>query len=99
MAGGFLLGPVGGLVGGIAGSILGFLQSDEYDGAVMTICKLDDEQKKTLTTRVNKVLVAAGATALQLGSQSAFRDTLVTFASQPQTREEIWKACVQSIKR
>jgi hypothetical protein len=98
LAGGFLLGPVGGLVGGICGSILGFINSDNYDGALVSMSKLDEEQKKTLMTRVGQVLVAAGATAQQLNSESAFKDTLVTFALQPNVREEIWKACVQTLQ-
>ena len=66
IAGGFLLGPVGGMVGGIVGSIIGFFQSDNYDGALLAICKLDEAQKKTLMTRVGQILIASGATAQQL---------------------------------
>lgn len=98
MAGGFLLGPVGGMVGGIFGSIIGFIQSDNYDGALLAICKLDDGQKKILMTRVGQILIASGATAQQLYSPDAFRDTLVSLASQPSVREELWNACVQSLQ-
>ena len=98
LAGGFLLGPVGGLVGGVFGSIIGFIQSDNYDGALLAICKLDEGQKKVLMIRVGQGLIAAGATAQQLNSPSAFRDTLVSFASQQSVREDIWNACVQSLQ-
>jgi hypothetical protein len=46
LAGGFLLGPIGGMVGGIAGSIIGFVKSDGYDGALLTIYKLPETEKK-----------------------------------------------------
>jgi hypothetical protein len=42
----FILGPVGGLVGGIGGSIVGYLQSDNYDGAVLAILKIEGERRK-----------------------------------------------------
>ena len=92
LAGGFLLGPVGGLVGGICGSLLGFLQSDDYEGVLQTVSKLDEAQKKTLMTRVGQVLVGAGATAQQLIAQGAFQDTLLSFSTQPKVREELWRA-------
>ncbi len=86
------------MVGGICGSIIGFVKSDNYDGALLTICKLDEGQKKTLMTRVGQVLITAGATAQQLNSPNVFRDTLVTLASQKHVREELWNACVQSLQ-
>ena len=98
LAGGFLLGPIGGMVGGICGSIIGFVQSDNYDGALLAICKLDEPQKKALMTRVGQVLIAAGATAQHMNSPNAFRDTLISFASQKTVREELWNACVQSLQ-
>jgi hypothetical protein len=98
LAGGFLLGPVGGMVGGIFGSIIGFVKADDYDGAILAICKLEDEQKKILMRRVGQVLIAAGATAQQLNSSTAFRDTLVSLASQRSVRDELWNACVQSLQ-
>ena len=48
LAGGFLLGPVGGMVGGIFGSIIGFVKADNYDGAILSVCKLDSAHKKAL---------------------------------------------------
>lgn len=94
LTGGFLLGPIGGLVGGIAGSIVGFVQSDNYDGALLAISKLEDSRKKVLMQSVTKVLMAAGATAQSFESSSAFRDALVEFVStQPRVREELWNTC------
>lgn len=98
LAGGFLLGPIGGMVGGICGSIIGFIQSDNYDGALLAICKLEEPQKKALMTRVGQVLIAAGATAQNMNSPNAFRETLISFASQKQVREDLWNACVQSLQ-
>ena len=86
------------MVGGICGSIIGFVQSDNYDGALLAICKLDEPQKKALMTRVGQVLIAAGATAQHMNSPDAFRDTLIGFASQKTVREELWNACVQSLQ-
>jgi hypothetical protein len=98
LAGGFLLGPLGGMVGGIVGSVFGFLKADDYDGAVLCVSKLDSDNQRLLMQRVGQVLIAAGATSQQLGSQSAFRDTLVQFCSKPQVREDVWNACVQSLQ-
>lgn len=64
----------------------------------MTLFKLDETQKKVLLTRISQVLIAAGASAQQLTSPNAFRQALVTFASQPSVREDIWNACVQSLQ-
>ena len=98
MAGGFLLGPVGGMVGGIAGSIIGFFKSDNYDGSILAICKVDDAQEQILMKRVGQVLISAGATLQQLDSGTVFRDTLVNFASQSNVRDDLWNACIQSLQ-
>lgn len=45
-AGSFVLGPIGGLLGGVSGSILGYLQSDNYDGAIIALTKLESERQK-----------------------------------------------------
>lgn len=45
-AGSFVGGPIGGLVGGVVGSIVGFLQSDDYDGAIVALTKLDEIRRK-----------------------------------------------------
>ena len=44
--GAMMLGPMGGLAGGVAGSIAGFLQGDPYDGAVLAILKLQNQQRE-----------------------------------------------------
>lgn len=48
-AGSFVGGPVGGLVGGVVGSVVGFLQSDDYDGAIVAMTKLDESHRKVST--------------------------------------------------
>jgi hypothetical protein len=98
LAGGFLLGPVGGMVGGIFGSIVGFLKADDYDGAVLHISKLDQGQQRQLMKRVGQVLIAAGATSQQLDTQTAFQNTLINLCSRPQVRDDIWSACVESLQ-
>lgn len=97
LAGGMLLGPVGGMIGGIAGSIIGFLKADDYDGALLAICKLDNVQKQIMLQRVGQVLMASGATLQQLEAAS-FRDTLVHLASRRSVRDDLWNACVQSLQ-
>eukprot|EP00339_Tiarina_fusa_P024873 CAMPEP_0117037706 /NCGR_PEP_ID=MMETSP0472-20121206/26584_1 /TAXON_ID=693140 ORGANISM="Tiarina fusus, Strain LIS" /NCGR_SAMPLE_ID=MMETSP0472 /ASSEMBLY_ACC=CAM_ASM_000603 /LENGTH=150 /DNA_ID=CAMNT_0004747739 /DNA_START=74 /DNA_END=529 /DNA_ORIENTATION=- len=97
IAGGFLLGPVGGMVGGIAGSIIGFIKADDYDGALLAICKLPEDQKQVLMKRVGQVLIAAGAGATQLGTIDGFRETLADLASRRSVRDDLWNACVQSL--
>ena len=53
-AGSFIGGPVGGLIGGIAGSVVGFFQSDDYDGLLLAVSKIDDEHRtKLLQVSVN----------------------------------------------
>lgn len=98
IAGGFVLGPVGGLVGGIGGSIYGFLTAGDYDGALVQIMKLESEQQKRLMSDVGGVLRAAGASAQQFESPEAFRDTLAEFASQSGVRDQIWRACIDATK-
>jgi len=68
IAGGFILGPVGGLVGGIGGSIYGFLTASNYDGALVQIMQLDRDHQERLMKEVGSVLKAAGATAQQFDS-------------------------------
>ena len=98
LAGGFLLGPVGGMVGGIVGSVVGFIKADEYDGAVLEICKLDETHKKQLLTKVGQVLIMAGATASQLNTTAAFHETLVHLASSRSVRDDLWNACLDSLQ-
>ena len=93
-----MLGPPGSLMGGIAGSILGYLKADDYDGCILAICKLDDDQKKILMKRVGQVLIASGATMQQLNSAEAFRESLVSFASRRSVQDDLWNACIQSLQ-
>lgn len=99
VAGGFLLGPVGGLVGGIVGSIAGFFKSEDYDGAVLTLVKLPEPQKRVLMQRVGEVLILAGAGASQIMTGPGFHDALVEFASRRSVRDDLWNACVQSLQQ
>mmetsp|Transcript_59881 Transcript_59881/g.177502 ORF Transcript_59881/g.177502 Transcript_59881/m.177502 type:complete len:168 (-) Transcript_59881:483-986(-) len=99
LAGSFLLGPVGGLVGGVAGSVVGYVKSDEYDGMVLSVLKLEDHRKKKrLVTEVWGVLGKAGATARELETSVAFRESLVRLAERDDVRNGIWRACLHSIK-
>lgn len=98
LAGGMLLGPVGGLVGGVAGSLVGYFRADDYDGAVQQILQLEGARKMRLVEQVHKVLVDAGASAQQFESPEAFRATLVEFASQRGVRDQVWRACLDSIR-
>lgn len=99
MFGGLLMGPVGGLVGGVAGSLVGFVRSPNYDGMVVQLCRLDDDQKKALLVRVGEVLITAGATMQGMNSANAFQDALITYATQRSVREGVWNACIESIKQ
>ena len=55
-AGSFIGGPVGGLIGGVAGSIVGFLKSDDYDGLLLAVSKIDDVHRtKLVQVSVSKV--------------------------------------------
>jgi hypothetical protein len=97
VAGGLLFGPVGGLVGGITGSLVGFFKSNDYDGIVVQLCKLDEQQQHVLVKDVGKILITAGATAQSLSTVDAFRDALFTYASQQQVRDQLWTACLSSL--
>eukprot|EP00529_Nitzschia_sp_RCC80_P037143 CAMPEP_0113500342 /NCGR_PEP_ID=MMETSP0014_2-20120614/32266_1 /TAXON_ID=2857 /ORGANISM="Nitzschia sp." /LENGTH=145 /DNA_ID=CAMNT_0000394649 /DNA_START=146 /DNA_END=580 /DNA_ORIENTATION=- /assembly_acc=CAM_ASM_000159 len=90
VAGGMFFGPVGGMVGGIAGSIVGFFKSDDYDGIVVQLCKLDERQQQTLVRDAGKILIKAGAAAQTMNSVDMFRDALLSYASQQQVRDELW---------
>jgi hypothetical protein len=98
MSGGLLFGAVGGLIGGIAGSVVGFLKTPSYDGALVHLCGLPEEEKKALLTRVGQVLLAAGATAQSLNSEAALRDALLNYCAQRSVREGLWSACLQSLQ-
>jgi hypothetical protein len=89
---------LGGLIGGVAGSLMGFLQSDNYDGALTQIIQLEGARKDRIVQEVGKVLMTAGATAKQFETADAFRAALVQFASQRNVREQVWNACVQVVE-
>lgn len=44
-AGSFLGGPVGGLIGGVAGSLIGYIKSDDYDGLIIALTKIETERR------------------------------------------------------
>eukprot|EP00559_Dactyliosolen_fragilissimus_P006578 CAMPEP_0184863018 /NCGR_PEP_ID=MMETSP0580-20130426/8327_1 /TAXON_ID=1118495 /ORGANISM="Dactyliosolen fragilissimus" /LENGTH=150 /DNA_ID=CAMNT_0027361061 /DNA_START=122 /DNA_END=574 /DNA_ORIENTATION=- len=96
-AGSIVAGPVGGLVGGVAGSIVGFFQSDEYDGVLSAIVKLEATRRKKLVSEVGQILVVAGASQ-QLLNAAAFRDHLHRYADQEQVRNNVWKACLEAVR-
>lgn len=96
--GSFIGGPIGGLVGGVAGSAVGFLQSDDYDGAIVALTKLDDSHRKRLLIQVFDVLKQAGASYQRIQDTGAFRETLYHFAEQESVRNGIWNACLQSTR-
>lgn len=98
VVGGMLLGPVGGLVGGVMGSLVGFWTADDYDGAVQQILLVRGSRKERLVQEVHRVLLQAGATARQFENAQAFRSALVNFASQRAVRDQVWKACLESIR-
>ncbi|KAI2510865.1 hypothetical protein MHU86_3486 [Fragilaria crotonensis] len=97
LTGGLLMGPVGGLVGGIAGSLVGFFKADNYDGVVLHVIKLNQQQRQFLLAEVAQVLMTAGATSQQLSSVEDFRTALQIYAQQPSVREAIWKACLSAM--
>lgn len=98
LTGGLIMGPVGGLVGGIAGSLIGFFKADEYDGVVLHLMNLSQQQRQFLVADICQVLVAAGATSQQLSSVENFRTTLQTYAQQDSVRDALWKACLSAIQ-
>jgi hypothetical protein len=97
LAGGLLGGPLGGLLGGVIGSIVGFVQSDDYDGAVLQLSKLNDQQRQFLMADVGQVLMTAGATTQQFATSEAFRTALYQYARQDAVRDGVWKACLNSL--
>lgn len=98
VAGGLLFGPIGGLVGGVTGALFGFLQTDDYDGMVQSVLKLDVPHQQRLVESVRGVLTTAGASAARFESPEAFHNLLVEMASQPSVREQIWQTCVEAVQ-
>lgn len=98
MTGGMIMGPVGGLVGGIAGSLIGFFKAEDYDGVVLQLTKLNQQQRQFLLAEVGQVLVKAGATTQQLATVDNFRKALYTYALQENVREGMWQACLSAMQ-
>ena len=88
----------GGLVGGITGSIIGFMQADQYDGAVQQLLQLEGARREQLMQAVGGVLKAAGASAIQFESPEAFRGALVELATRRQVRDQLWQACLRAME-
>jgi hypothetical protein len=57
---------------GVFGTIVGIVKSDEYDGALSAIMKLEGARREVLLREVGQVLMAAGATTRDLQSEDAF---------------------------
>lgn len=97
-AGSFLGGPIGGLAGGVVGSVVGYIFSDEYDGAVQAVRDLEEGRRDELMLAVGTILVAAGASVGQLSTLEGYRQSLFQFAEQEDVRNNIWEACVNSVR-
>lgn len=98
MAGGLLLGPIGGLVGGIVGSIYSFTSTPQYDGIIQQMIHMEDIQKRdTVLHSIRLCLLHAGANVTKFQSPSDFQQTLYQFAEQREVRDHIWKACMDAI--
>lgn len=65
-AGSFALGPIGGLLGGVSGSILGYLQSDNYDGAIIALTKLESERQKVSRNHILTFLFTLNLTVQEV---------------------------------
>ena len=98
VAGGLVFGPLGGLIGGIAGSLAGFFQMPNYECMVQNIRHLPRHRQEHLVAQVRTALLAAGATAQNLGRNQEFRTTLVQLAAQAPVRDQIWRACVEALE-
>jgi hypothetical protein len=98
LTGGLVMGPIGGLVGGIAGSLIGFFKADDYDGAVLQLSKLNQQQRQFLLAEVGQVLVTAGATTQQLATVQSFSKALYTYAQKDAVRDAMWRACMSAVQ-
>lgn len=100
VAGGLLLGPVGGLLGGLAGSLVGYFRATDYHGAVQQIARLErGHRRDRLVQAVRLSLLHAGANARSFASPLQFQQVLLQFAGQSHVRDQIWKACVDSLEQ
>ena len=98
MVGGLLLGPIGGLIGGVTGSIIGFMRTENYEGAVQQILVLETTRKNHLIDAVKASLLDAGASGPRaFTSAENFRTTLNEYANNRAVRDQIWKACMEAI--
>mmetsp|Transcript_14150 Transcript_14150/g.17878 ORF Transcript_14150/g.17878 Transcript_14150/m.17878 type:complete len:147 (+) Transcript_14150:275-715(+) len=95
-AGAFIAGPVGGLVGGVVGSVTGFMNSSDYDGAIVAITNLEPERRNRLVGEIFTVLKGAGATVQSLGTAQAFGSALHHYAANESVRNGIWNACLHA---
>jgi hypothetical protein len=98
-AGSFIGGPVGGLLGGVAGSLIGFTQSDDYDGAIVALTKLESDRQARLVREIFDVLQTAGGNYQRiLDNPETFKNELLRFAEQDAVRNGIWNACLHSAR-
>jgi len=91
-------GPVGGLLGGVLGSAVGYIRTDEYDGAIRAVSGLDEGRRDELMLAVGTVLVGAGATISNLSTLEGYRESLIRSAEEEGVRNRIWKACVDAMR-
>lgn len=102
IAGGLLLGPLGGLVGGVAGSLFGYYSThtgpQSYQGVLQHVATLEPNQRDQLVRAVQLSLVHAGANARSFESPQQFKEALLQFAGQRIVRDQIWKACVDALE-
>lgn len=75
---------------------MGYLNSNNYDGAIKVIADLEPERRNQLMTEVFMVLKGAGATAQSLGSAEAFGYELYRYAAGESVRNGIWRACLHA---
>lgn len=98
-AGSFLGGPVGGLIGGVAGSLIGYIKSDDYDGLIIALTKIETERRTKLMKEVFQVLQTAGGSFQRIQENpEAFKHELYRLAELDAVRNGIWNACLHSTR-
>jgi len=80
------------------GSIVGYKSIDDYDGAIVAVRGLEGGRRDELMAVVGSVLAAAGASVGQLSTLEGYRESLVQFAEQEDVRNNLWEACVNSVR-
>eukprot|EP00957_Ditylum_brightwellii_P188931 14382173-Ditylum_brightwellii.AAC.1 len=85
--------------GGVAGSVVEYLKSDDCNGALLEVAKLEGEQQEQLMKEVGKMLLSAGVTAQQLQLIEAFRGALSSFLQQEAVRYGVWRACLHDVSK